>query len=127
MVLVGPYRVFSVCEHHLLPFWVDLTVAYIPATRILGLSKLARAGRAVSSRPQVQERLVEQLAAGVAELAGTDDVAVLGRGLHLCCMMRGARMAAPMTTSALRGAFCSSAATRAEFFALADSAARLAT
>lgn len=120
MVVVGPFRAWSVCEHHLLPFWIDLTIGYVPQDRVLGLSKLVRIGQFESAQLQIQERLVEAIATHVANAAGTPDVAVMGRGVHLCCLMRGARTFAPMTTSALRGGFLEDGATRQEFFSLAS-------
>lgn len=118
MVVVSGMRAWSLCEHHLLPFWCDVTVAYIPAGRVLGLSKFARVAHKHTRRLQVQERLVGGVADEVADLAGTSDVAVVARGEHLCMTMRGVRTPAMMTSSVLRGAFRDPAA-RGEFLALA--------
>lgn len=117
-VAVGPFRVWSLCEHHLLPFWCDLTIGYVPRGRILGLSKFARAAAHTAARLQVQERLAEEVADRVAYASGSPDVAVVARGEHLCLSMRGARADAVMTTSVFRGAFAGPAA-RAEFLGLA--------
>jgi GTP cyclohydrolase I len=119
MVLVDGLRVWAVCEHHLLPFWCDLTVGYITRDRVLGLSKFARLARRVALGVQVQERLVQRVAQTIAEATGSPDVAVLGRGQHLCLLMRGARAPHTMTTSVMLGAFRTEASSRAEFLSLA--------
>ena len=119
MVVVGPIRVWSVCEHHLLPFYCDVTVGYVTDERVLGLSKLARIAHQHAHSLQIQERLVEQVADSVVELSGSADVAVLGRGEHLCMSMRGIRSPAIMTTSVMRGSFRESVTARAEFLSLA--------
>ena len=119
MVVVAGIRVWSVCEHHLLPFYADVAVGYIPSKRILGLSKFARIAHAAArSEPQVQERLVEHIAQGVVLVTGTENVAVTATGEHLCMTMRGIRTPAKMTTSVMRGTF-ENPQTRAEFLALA--------
>lgn len=119
MVVVSGMRVWSMCEHHLLPFWCDISVGYITQERVLGLSKFARIAHAVAGRPQVQERIVEEIAQRIVDAAGSNDVAVLARGEHLCMTMRGIKTPALMTSSAMRGAFRDSAAVRAEFMSLA--------
>ena len=118
MVVVSGMRVWSMCEHHLLPFWCDISVGYITKDRVLGLSKFARIAHTVAGRPQVQERIVEEIAQAVVEAAGSEDVAVLARGEHLCMTMRGVKTPALMTSSAMRGAFRDSASVRGEFLAL---------
>lgn len=118
MVVVSGMKVWSLCEHHLLPFWCNISIAYIPHGRVLGLSKFGRIARAAGSRPQIQERLVHDIAAQVHALTGSPDVAVLAQGEHLCMTMRGAKMDALMTSSVLEGAF-RDPAVRAEFMALA--------
>ncbi len=119
MVVVSGLRVWSLCEHHLLPFWCDIAIGVITGDRILGLSKFGRIARHAGARLQVQERLVEDIADRVAEVAATADVAVLATGEHLCMTMRGARMPARMTTSVTRGLFREDHRARAEFLALA--------
>jgi GTP cyclohydrolase I len=119
MVVVSGMRVWSMCEHHLLPFWCDITVGYIPTTKLLGLSKFARIAHAYAGRLQLQEQLVSQIAGHVRGVTGTEDVAVIAQGEHLCMTMRGAKTPAVMTSSALSGKFKTDAACRSEFMALA--------
>jgi len=124
MVVVSGMRVWSMCEHHLLPFWCDIAIAYVPNNRILGLSKFARIAHRAAGRLQVQERLITQIADTIGAETGATDVAVVGRGEHLCMTMRGVRTPALMTSSAMRGVFASNPAARAEFLALAASNGR---
>lgn len=119
MVVVSGMRVWSLCEHHLLPFWCNVTIGVITGARILGLSKFGRIARHAAGRLQVQERLVEDIAEQVSVVLGGEDVAVLAEGEHLCMTMRGARMPARMTTSINRGRFRDDAKMRAEFLELA--------
>lgn len=119
MVVVSGMRVWSFCEHHLLPFYCDVTVGCIVSDRVLGLSKFARIARKNAHRLQLQERLSHQIADEVQELLGTEDVAVVCRGGHLCMAMRGVRTDATMTSSVLRGAFAGEGAARSEFLQLA--------
>lgn len=118
MVVVSGIRVWSLCEHHLLPFWCDVTIGYVPNVKMLGLSKLARIANFYSHRLMVQEKLVAEIADHVALVASAAHVAVVAKGEHLCMSMRGVRCPAMMSTSVLRGAFRDDAAARAEFFAL---------
>lgn len=118
MVAVTGIRVWSLCEHHLLPFWCDISIGYIAQDRVLGLSKFARLARRRAGRLQVQERLVDDIAGDVRRLARTTSVAVVGRGVHLCMLMRGVRTHATMTSSALTGAFRENPVARQEFMAL---------
>lgn len=118
LVVVSDMRVWSLCEHHLLPFWCDMAVGYVPRGRILGLSKFARLARRCAAKLQVQERLVRDVAAAVQEATGSADVAVLARGEHLCMTLRGVRTPALMTSSCLGGRFYDGPL-RAEFLALA--------
>ncbi|MCL6548675.1 MAG: GTP cyclohydrolase I [Alicyclobacillus sp.] len=117
MVVVSGLKVWSLCEHHLLPFWSELTIGYVSGERILGLSKFGRIAQEHAHRLQVQERLVQQVADAVSHTVGTDDVAVVARGQHLCMTMRGVRMPSLMTTSVMRGVFRRSGRTREEFLA----------
>lgn len=105
MVLVSGMRVWSLCEHHLLPFWCDVTIGYIPDGHVLGLSKFARIAHKHAHRLQVQERLVSGIADELEALAQTPHVAVLARGEHLCMTMRGIKTPALMTSTAQRGTF----------------------
>lgn len=118
MVAVSGVRVWSLCEHHLLPFWCDLTIAYIADDRVLGLSKFGRIAHAHAHGLQVQERLVAGIADEVEAVTGTGDVAVIGQGEHLCMTMRGIKTPAMMHSSVLRGAFRENHAARTELFAL---------
>lgn len=121
MVLVRDIPLYSVCEHHLLPFLGKAHVAYIPAKdgRICGLSKLARVVDVFAKRPQVQERLTSQIADTIVEHLGPQGVIVVIEAEHLCMSMRGVQKpGAITTTSAVRGILRSNAATRAEALAL---------
>ncbi|XVS60920.1 GTP cyclohydrolase I [Actinosynnema sp. CA-299493] len=105
IVMVSDIAVWSLCEHHLLPFSCTLTIAYKPDGDVLGLSKFARIAHRHAHRLQVQERLVCDIADEVVSATGSADVAVIGRGEHLCMSMRGVRTPALMTSSVFRGAF----------------------
>ena len=121
IVLVGDIPFFSMCEHHLAPFFGKAHVAYIPGAdgRICGISKLARLVDGFAKRPQVQERLTGQIAATLVEALHPAGVIVVLEAEHLCMSMRGVKKAgAKTTTSAVRGAFERSQATRAEALSL---------
>lgn len=118
MVAVTGVRVWSLCEHHLLPFHADLTMAYLAADRVLGLSKFARIANAHAHRLQVQERLVTGIADDLAAITGADSVAVVAQGEHLCMTMRGVKAPATMHSSVMRGAFRTDPEARAELFTL---------
>ena len=120
LVLVKDIPLYSVCEHHLLPFIGRAHIAYIPKNgRIIGLSKFARIVDCFARRPQVQERLTGQIADFLYEKLEPLGVAVFIQAEHLCMTMRGARAAGALTqTSALRGCMRSDAKTRAEVMAL---------
>jgi GTP cyclohydrolase I len=122
MVCVSGLRVFSLCEHHLLPMWCDVAVGYIPTDRILGLSKFARIAQKFAHQLQVQERLGEQIADEVAHLTSTEDIAVVLKGEHLCMSSRGIRTPGVMTTSVMRGIFRAEYDTRMEFLRLIQTA-----
>lgn len=119
MVVVSGMRVWSMCEHHLLPFWADVAIGYVASGRILGLSKFARIAQKYAHRLQVQERLTHQIADEIQSTTGSPDVAVLATGEHLCMLTRGVRSGGLMTSSVMRGVFRDSASARAEFLALA--------
>lgn len=120
LVVVKGMRVWSLCEHHLLPFWCDVAVGYIAGDRVLGLSKFGRIAQKHAHRLQLQERLVHGIAQEVQGIAGTKDIAVMATGEHLCMAMRGARMPHRMVSSVLQGRFRSDAALRAEFMAVVN-------
>lgn len=127
MVLVRDIELWSMCEHHLVPFTGVAHVGYIPATtgKITGLSKLARLVDVYAKRPQVQERLTTQVADALVEILEARGVVVVIEAEHLCMTMRGVRKAGARTiTSAVRGAFLSDPATRAEAMALIHSPRR---
>jgi GTP cyclohydrolase I len=126
MVMVRDIELYSLCEHHMLPFFGRAHVAYIPDGRIVGLSKLPRLVDVFARRLQVQERLTEQIADAIDDVLGPLGVGVVIEAYHLCMMMRGVEKQNSRTiTSALRGVFRDDARTREEFLALAH--ARLAT
>jgi GTP cyclohydrolase IA len=118
LVVVSDIQVWSLCEHHLLPFNCSVTIAYRPADRLLGLSKFARIAHRHAHKLQVQERLVSEIAEDIAVISGAEDVAVIAKGEHLCMSMRGIKAAAQMTSTAYRGAFGEDAGLRAETFDL---------
>ncbi len=119
MVLVKDIRFYSLCEHHLLPFFGKVHIAYIPDGVICGLSKLVRAVRAIALRPQVQERLTEEIADFLEEQLKPKGVGVVLEAEHLCMSMRGAMSPGHLTvTSALRGVFLKDIRTREEFLKL---------
>jgi GTP cyclohydrolase IA len=119
MVLVKDIEMYSLCEHHLLPFFGKVHVAYIPDGRILGLSKLPRIVEVFARRLQVQERLTEQIAQAVWEVLRPAGVGVIIEAYHLCMMMRGVEKQNSKTiTSAMRGAFLEDLRTREEFLRL---------
>lgn len=119
MIVVAGIRVWSFCEHHLLPFWCDLTMGYIAQDKVLGLSKFGRIARLYASRLQVQERLTGQIADHLVRATGSPHVAVLAEGEHTCMVMRGARAPHRMRNSVILGRFRDAPAVREEFFHLA--------
>ena len=116
MVIVRDIKFYSMCEHHLLPFFGRVHVAYIPDGNVLGLSKIPRIVDMFARRLQVQERMTRQIADFIRDLLHPQGVAVVVEALHLCSMMRGVQKHdARMTTSAMHGAFRANLATRQEF------------
>lgn len=116
MVIVKDIDFYSLCEHHLLPFFGKAHVAYIPKGKVLGLSKIPRIVDMFARRLQVQERMTQQIADFIDETLHPHGVAVVVEGAHMCSMMRGVKKAnATMVTSALVGTFKSHLKTRAEF------------
>ncbi|MFC0599009.1 GTP cyclohydrolase I [Streptomyces palmae] len=118
MVVVSDIRVWSLCEHHLLPFNCSLTIAYRSAKHLLGLSKFARIAHRHAHALQVQERLVSGIADEVMRITEAPDVAVIGRGEHLCMTMRGIKTSALMTSTAFHGVFEEDSTARSELLAL---------
>jgi GTP cyclohydrolase I len=120
MVMVRDIELYSMCEHHMLPFFGKAHIAYIPHGRIVGLSKLPRIVEVFSRRLQVQERLTEQIAQAIQDVLRPEGVGVVVECEHLCMMMRGVEKQNSRTiTSALKGSFKSDPATRDEFLRLA--------
>jgi GTP cyclohydrolase I len=120
MVMVRDIELYSLCEHHMLPFFGKAHVAYIPNKHIVGLSKLPRIVDVFARRLQVQERLTEQVAQAVESVLKPRGVGVVIEAYHLCMMMRGVEKQNSVTiTSSLRGAFRDDAKTRDEFLRLA--------
>jgi GTP cyclohydrolase I len=120
LVCVSGIRVASLCEHHLLPFWCDVSIGYIPDEKVLGLSKFARIAQQFAHRLQLQERLGEQIADEIARITGTQHVAVVLKGEHYCMTARGIRMPGRMTSSVMRGVFRTESQTRMEFLRLIE-------
>jgi GTP cyclohydrolase I len=119
MVLVKDLDFYSLCEHHLLPFFGRVHIAYIPDGRIVGLSKLPRMVELFARRLQVQERLTTEIAAAIDTVLRPRGVAVVIEAIHLCMMMRGVEQQnAFAITSSLRGGFSEDSKTRAEFMEL---------
>ena len=119
MVLVKDIELYSLCEHHMLPFFGKAHVAYIPNGKIMGLSKVARLVEVFARRLQVQERLTEQIAQSVWDTTQPQGVAVVIEAYHLCMMMRGVqKQNSSAMTSCLLGCFRDDARTRAEFLGL---------
>jgi GTP cyclohydrolase I len=124
MVMVKDIDFHSMCEHHMLPFMGSAHVAYIPAGKVIGLSKIPRIVDMFARRLQVQERMTVEIADFINEALQPQGVAVVVEGVHMCAVMRGVKKAnACMTTSALRGLFKTDARTRAEFMGHVDRAA----
>jgi GTP cyclohydrolase I len=120
MVLVRDVEFYSMCEHHMLPFFGKAAVAYLPKGRIIGLSKVARIVDVFARRLQVQERLTNQVADAMTDILDPHGVAVVMEGRHLCMMMRGVqKQESAMITSAMRGTFKDDPRTRNEFLDLA--------
>lgn len=119
MVLVNDIDFYSVCEHHLLPFFGKAHVAYIPNGRIVGLSKIARVVETFARRLQVQERMTQQIAECLHRNLGADGVGVVLHAQHLCMMMRGIQKQNSFAvTSEMLGTFRDNAKTRSEFLTL---------
>jgi GTP cyclohydrolase I len=121
MVVLKDIPFYSMCEHHLLPFYGVAHVGYIPNAegRIVGISKLARVVETIARRPQVQERMTTEIADAIVDGIKADGVAVVVQAEHLCMIMRGIKKpGSNVITSAIRGAFRRRPASRAEFFSL---------
>ena len=119
MVIVKDIELYSMCEHHLLPFIGKCHVAYIPDGKVLGLSKIARIVDMYARRLQIQENLTKEIASSIADVTSAKGVGVIVEAKHLCMMMRGVeKQTSVMTTSVMLGAFRNEARTRSEFLTL---------
>lgn len=119
MVIVKDIEVYSLCEHHLLPFIGKCHVAYLPKGKIIGLSKIARIVDMYARRLQVQEKLTKQIAETIMQITGSGGVGVIMEAKHLCMMMRGVeKQNSVMTTSVMLGSFRKDDRTRSEFLSL---------
>tara|TARA_R110001592_G_scaffold319724_2_gene597465 strand:+ start:16578 stop:17135 length:558 start_codon:yes stop_codon:yes gene_type:complete len=119
MVIVKDIELYSLCEHHLLPFIGKCHIAYLPNGKVLGLSKFARILDMFARRLQIQENLTRQVAEAVQSITGAKGVAVIIESKHMCMMMRGVeKQNSSMNTSVMLGAFRESQATRSEFLSL---------
>lgn len=119
MILVKDIELYSMCEHHLLPFFGKCHVAYLPNQQVLGLSKVARVVDVFARRLQLQERLTKQIADTIQHYTKAHGTAVVIEAQHLCMMARGVeKQNSVMKTSCILGDFCEVASTRAEFFSL---------
>ncbi len=126
MVVVKDIEFYSMCEHHLLPFYGRMHIAYIPDGRVIGLSKLPRITEMYARRLQVQERLTNQVAEAVSRVLKPKGVAVISEAAHLCMMMRGvAKQASTATTSCMLGAFREDPRTRSEILSLLQQQSRV--
>lgn len=119
MVLVKDIELYSMCEHHMLPFIGKCHVAYIPTGKVLGLSKVARIIDMYARRLQIQENLTKQIATTIRDVTNAAGVGVIIEARHMCMMMRGVeKQNSVMKTSAMLGAFQNNPATRSEFLSL---------
>ena len=116
MVIVKDIEFYSLCEHHILPFWGKCHVGYLPRKRIIGLSKIPRIVDMFARRLQVQERLTREIAEALQETLDPTGVGVVMEAQHMCMMARGVeKQTSKMTTNAMRGTFRSDSLTRSEF------------
>jgi GTP cyclohydrolase I len=121
MVIVKNIELYSLCEHHLLPFIGKCHVAYLPSNTVIGLSKIARIVDMFASRLQIQEHLTQQIAETIWEITSARGVGVIIESQHMCMMMRGVeKQNSVMTTSCMLGAFREKQTTRSEFLSLID-------
>jgi GTP cyclohydrolase I len=121
MILLKGIEVYSLCEHHMLPFFGTCTIGYIAKNKVIGVSKLARIVDHFARRLQIQERLTAQIARAVKDAVDAEGVGVIIEAKHMCMIMRGVeKQNTVMTTSSVLGSFHSDLATREEFMSLAE-------
>lgn len=119
MIIVKDVELYSMCEHHMLPFIGKAHVAYIPTGKVLGLSKIARIVDMYARRLQIQEQLTVQIAETIQQVTGAKGVGVIVEAKHMCMMMRGVeKQNSSMKTSSMLGSFRENSATRSEFLSL---------
>lgn len=116
LVVVSGIRFYSLCEHHILPFFGVAHVAYLPRGRVVGLSKIVRVVYKYARRLQIQERMAQQVADEVAKITGSPDVMVVTEAYHMCMIMRGVRTPAPTIAIAARGLFYNDKSLREEVY-----------
>ncbi|MFC2022864.1 GTP cyclohydrolase I FolE [Chloroflexota bacterium] len=124
MIILKDIPFYSMCEHHLLPFYGLAHIGYVPSSdgRVVGISKLARVVEVIAKRPQLQERMTTQIADAINDALKPEGVAVVVKAEHLCMIMRGIKKpGSNVITSAIRGLFQRKPASRAEFFSLIQS------
>jgi len=119
MVILKDIELFSLCEHHMLPFFGRVHIGYLPDGQVIGVSKLARIVDLYARRLQIQEQLTQQIAQAILDVTGARGVGVMVEARHLCMMMRGVeKQNSIMKTSMMLGLFRSNAATRGEFLSM---------
>lgn len=119
MIVLRDIEVYSMCEHHMLPFYGTCAVGYISRDKVLGVSKIARIVDCFARRLQIQERLTEQVAQAILDISGAEGVGVVFKCKHLCMMMRGVeKQNSEMVTSAMLGSFRNDEKVRSEFLSL---------
>jgi len=116
LVVVSGIRFYSLCEHHMLPFFGVAHVAYLPRGKVIGLSKIVRIVRKYTRRLQIQERMTMQIADEVSRASGSPDVMVVTEAIHLCMAMRGVKTPAPTVVAAVRGAFSTDKSLKEEVY-----------
>jgi len=125
MIIAKDIEIYSICEHHMLPFFGRCHIGYIPKDRVLGVSKLARITDVYARRFQIQERLTEQIAHEIERIVDAAGVGVVMECRHLCMMMRGVeKQNSVMTTSTVLGLFRENVSTRSEFLKLIEGSSR---
>lgn len=118
MVLVDEIEADGMCPHHLLPVKYDISIAYIPTERVVGLSKIPRIAEVIARQPFLQEDVTKRIADRISELLKTKHIAVIVTGIHSCMAIRGVRKRTPVTTSDVRGDFLDDGTTKAEYLSL---------